>query len=102
MLSAGSYRTAGPFRKTPQIGYTFRNAYDIRYLFTSSHTVLLTDNYFDYSTEQMDMVKLRIEDQFGGIICVWDPENRKKSLQYFLDLLPDLPSESKNTPADTE
>jgi DNA-binding transcriptional LysR family regulator len=90
------------FRKTPQISYTFRNAYDIRYLFTSSHAILLADNYFDYSADQMDMVKLRIEDQFGGIICVWDPENRKQSLQYFLDLLPDLPSENKNAPAEAE
>lgn len=81
------------FHKTPRIGYTFRNAYDIRYLFTSSHAVLLADNYFDYSTDQMDMVKLPIEDQYGGIICVWDPDNSKKSLRCFLDLLPSPPPE---------
>lgn len=80
--------------KKPDIACQLRSAYDVQYFITSKNVVRLVDNYFDDSSAEKNVKKIKIKDQCGGVICVWNPENRKKGLRDFLDLLSE--AEEKN------
>lgn len=75
----------------------YKNAYEIKLLFRKREDALLmADEYFDYS-EDASLVKIPLEDQMNGIICVWNPSNPKPQLQAFLHEL--RPIGRKNTDA---
>lgn len=67
----------------------YKNAYEIQLLFRSQEDALLmADEYFDYP-EDANLIKVTLDDQINGIICVWNPNNQNPQLQAFLnDLRP--------------
>lgn len=67
----------------------YKNAYEIQLLFRKQEDALLmADEYFDYP-EDANLVKVSLEDQKNGIICVWNPNNPNPQIQAFLnDLRP--------------
>lgn len=73
-----------PYHVTPRVVSHYKNAYEIKYLFRSvSSALVFTDAYFDFP-ETPKVVRVPVEDQKNGIICAWNPNNQKDSLQKFL------------------
>ncbi len=75
------------FHAEPKIVPGYRNAYEIRFLFQKQKKALLmTDAFFD-CPQSPDIVKVPLTNQKNGIICAWNPDNMKPSIQKFLNLL---------------
>ncbi len=75
------------YHTEPKIVSNYRNAYEIRFLFQKREdALLLTDAYFDYP-QSPEIVRIPVTDQKNGIICAWNPNNEKPSLERFLQLL---------------
>lgn len=76
-----------PYHVEPKIRFRYKNAYEIQYLFRKDNTVILmTDDYFAFPTRD-DVVQIPLVDQKNGIICAWNPNNKKDSLQKFIRML---------------
>lgn len=76
-----------PWHVKPNIVLSYKNAYDVKYLFRNgSNAILLVDAYFDYP-DPPGVVQIPVKDQQNGIICGWDPYNQKPALQKFLALI---------------
>lgn len=76
-----------PYGVEPHIHRTFKNAFDVKYLFRSDHDILFADQYFDFE-DTADFVRVPIIDQLNGIICAWNPDNFAPALAHFLEMLP--------------
>lgn len=81
--------------KEPNVVRLLKSAYDVQYFAVTKDVVRLVDNYFDDSSDEMNVKKIKIKDQFGGVICVWNPENPKACLRDFLELLPEAEKDRK-------
>lgn len=46
----------------------------------------MVDDYFAFPTRN-DIVQIPLVDQKNGIICAWNPNNQKESLQKFIRML---------------
>ena len=76
-----------PYHVQPKIKLGYKNAYEIQYLFRKdSSVVLLVDDYFAFPSRD-DIVQIPLTDQKNGIICAWNPNNQKSSLQKFVGML---------------
>lgn len=76
-----------PWNAKPNVVLSYQNAYDVKYLFrNSSNAILLVDAYFDYP-DTTSVVQIPVTDQKNGIICGWNPNNRKSTLHKFLALI---------------
>ena len=72
-----------PYHVEPKIRSRYKNAYEIQYLFRKDNSVILmVDDYFAFPTRN-DIVQIPLVDQKNGIICAWNPNNQKESLQKF-------------------
>lgn len=76
-----------PYHVEPKIRCRYKNAYEIQYLFRKDKSVILmTDDYFAFPIRD-DIVQIPLVDQKNGIICAWNPNNQKESLQKFIRML---------------
>lgn len=76
-----------PYHVKPKVVSHYKNAYEIKYLFRSgSSALILTDAYFDHP-DTPGIIRLPVKDQVNGIICAWNPNNQKDSLQKFVRML---------------
>ena len=76
-----------PYHVEPKIRSRYKNAYEIQYLFRKDNSVILmVDDYFAFPTRN-DIVQIPLVDQKNGIICAWNPNNQKESLQKFIRML---------------
>ena len=76
-----------PYHVEPKIRYRYKNAYEIQYLFRKDNSVILmTDDSFAFPIRD-DIVQIPLVDQKNGIICAWNPNNQKESLQKFIRML---------------
>ena len=76
-----------PYHVEPKIRNRYKNAYEIQYLFRKDNSVILmVDDYFAFPTRK-DIVQIPLVDQKNGIICAWNPNNQKESLQKFIRML---------------
>ena len=76
-----------PYHVEPKIRSRYKNAYEIHYLFRKDNSVILmVDDYFAFPTRN-DIVQIPLVDQKNGIICAWNPNNQKESLQKFIRML---------------
>lgn len=76
-----------PYHVRPKIKFRYKNAYEIQYLFRKDNSVILmTDDYFAFPSRD-DIVQIPLTDQKNGIICAWNPNNQKDSLQKFIGAL---------------
>lgn len=76
-----------PYHVQPKIKFSYKNAYEIQYLFRKDNSViLLVDDYFAFPSRD-DIVQIPLIDQKNGIICAWNPNNQKESLQKFISML---------------
>ncbi|MCR5667377.1 MAG: LysR family transcriptional regulator [Eubacterium sp.] len=79
-----------PYGCEIRVVQVYKTAYDVRYLFNSDDAGIMIDSFFDYANEFSDCVKVPIEDQRNGLICVWDPANKKEGLKKFIEILPKI------------
>jgi len=84
-----------PWNVKPNVVLSYRNAYDVKYLFRNgSKSILLVDAYFDYP-DTTGVIQIPITDQKNGIICGWNPNNRKPPLQKFLAVIDAVQKQKK-------
>ena len=82
-----SYILLTIYHVEPKIRSRYKNAYEIQYLFRKDNSVILmVDDYFAFPTRN-DIVQIPLVDQKNGIICAWNPNNQKESLQKFIRML---------------
>ncbi len=85
--SGGLEERFQPYHVEPKIRSRYKNAYEIQYLFRKDNSVILmVDDYFAFPTRN-DIVQIPLVDQKNGIICAWNPNNQKESLQKFIRML---------------
>ena len=74
-----------PYHVEPKIRSRYKNAYEIQFRKDNS-VILMVDDYFAFPTRN-DIVQIPLVDQKNGIICAWNPNNQKESLQKFIRML---------------
>lgn len=76
-----------PYHVVPNVVSTYRNAYEIKYLFRRKEkAILLMDYFFDYPNSE-ELVRIPVTDQVAGVICAWNPNNQKPQVQKFIQEL---------------
>lgn len=71
------------YQATPKCTNIYHNANTLRHFFVPEKEVLLVDAFYDY-IEHPQVVCVKVEDAYNGIICAWDPKRRREAVAHML------------------
>ena len=71
------------YQATPKCTNIYHNANTLRHFFVPEKEVLIVDAFYDY-IEHPQVVCVKVEDAYNGIICAWDPKRRREAVAHML------------------